>query len=110
MCVQICKDWDLTTDMPLTGAGWGIIYLLIVHDEHPDTYEHDKQVGLDDIVVGEKKERVDPAAQEQRKRRLERVKREEGEMDDERVGPENNPGILKLSKELEAKAKKPRHH
>ena len=65
MCVQIRKDWDLAADMPLTGAGWGIIYPLFFRDEHPDLYEYDKQVGLDDIVVGDKKEPVDPAAQEQ---------------------------------------------
>ena len=99
--MQIRKDWDLAADMPLTGAGWGIIYLLIVHDEHPDTHEYDKQVGLDSIVMGEKKERVDPAAQEQRKRQLEKVKREEGEPDDRRVGPEPNAGIRKFSKELQ---------
>ena len=107
MCVQIRKDWDLAAHMPLTEAGWGIIYPLIVHDEHPDVLEYDRAVGLDDIVMGDQKEPVDPAAQQRRKRQLAQVKREEAETDDEKIGPENNPGILENRKKCEeARAKK----
>ena len=108
MCVQIRKDWDLAAHMPLTDAGWGIIYPLIVHDEHPDVLAYDRSVGLDDIIMGEQKEPVDPAAQARRKRQLAHVKQEEEETEDEQLGPENNPGIIQLGKELAAKAKKPR--
>ena len=108
MCVQIRQEWDLAADMPLTRAGWGIIYPLIVHDEHPDVHEYDKAFGPDEIVVGERKEPVDAAAAQRNKKLLKRVKRED-EADDERGGPEDNKGILELKRQLEAKAKKPRH-
>ena len=50
---------------------------------------------------GERKEPVNPAAAERRKRQLKRVKEEEA--DDERVGPEPNAGINELSAFLKKK-------
>ena len=101
----------MAADMPLTEAGWGIIYPLCVHDEHPDLADYDRQVGLADIVTGESSEPLDPATQQRRRAQLARVKREErgSDDDDERGRPENNPGILENKRKIEeAKAKKQR--
>ena len=81
---------------------------MIVHDKHPDIEAYDKLVGIDDIVMGDEQEPVDPGAEARRKRQLAHVKQEEEDTDDEKVGPETNRGILELKKQLEAKAKKPR--
>ena len=49
MCVQLYKDWDLVVDVHK--PGWGIIYLLIVHNKHLDLQEYNKAVSLDGIIV-----------------------------------------------------------
>ena len=100
-------------DMPLTGAGWGIIYPLCVHDAHPDLADYDRHMGLADIVTGESSEPLDAAAQKRRREQLAEVKREDrgndDDSDDEKGRPENNPGILENRKKVEeAKAKKQR--
>jgi hypothetical protein len=79
----------------------GIIYPLIVHDEHPDIQAYDKLVGISDIVMGEQKEPDDPDAEERRKRQLAHVKREEeAELGD---GREPNPGIRQHTKGMQGK-------
>ena len=113
LCVQLHRDWQLGADMPLTGAGWGIIYPLCVHDAHPDLADYDRHMGLADIVTGESSEPLDAAAQKRRREQLAKVKREDRDAtsdDDDEVGrPENNPGILENRKKVEeAKAKKQR--
>ena len=100
MCVQIRQDWDLAADTHQ--AGYGIIYPLVVHDEHPDLHEYDRAVGLDEIVTGESNEPVDAASVARKKKHLKRVKQEEDD-DDERVGPEPNPGINRLHAHLKKK-------
>ena len=75
---------------------------------------YDRLAGLDDIVMGEQKEPVDPAEQARRKRQLVHVKQEEEVQteDDERGGREPNQGIRQFSKALQQtdahKAKKQR--
>ena len=113
MCVQIRADWDLSAHMPLTDIGWGIIYPLVVHDEHPDIKAYDKAVSISDIVMGDQKDPVDPAEQERKKRQLAHVKREEEEAEPG-DGREPNPGIRKHTKGMQGnesdahKAKKQR--
>ena len=113
LCVQLHRDWQLGADMPLTGAGWGIIYPLCVHDAHPDLADYDRHMGLADIVTGESSEPLDAAAQKRRRDQLTKVKRENRDAtsdDDDEVGrPENNPGILENKRKIEeAKAKRQR--
>ena len=103
----------MAADMPLTEAGWGIIYPLCVHDAHPDLADYDRHMGLADIVTGESSEPLDAAAQKRRREQLAEVKREDrgndDDSDDEKGRPENNPGILENRKKVEeAKAKKQR--
>ena len=43
---------------------------MIVHDKHPDIEAYDKLVGIDDIVMGDEQEPVDPGAEARRKRQL----------------------------------------
>ena len=74
----------------------------MVHNKHLDVYKYNETVGLDDIVVSERNELVDPAAVERKKKQLKRVKEEE-EADDGRVSPEPNPGINQLSAFLKNK-------
>ena len=114
MCVQIRADWNLAAHMPLTGLGWGIIYPMIVHDKHPDIEAYDKLVGIDDIVMGDEQEPVDPGAEARRKRQLAHVKQEEKEKEELGDGREPNPGIRKHTKGMQGnesdahKAKKQR--
>ena len=115
LCVQLHRDWQLAADMPLTEAGWGIIYPLCVHDEHPDLADYDRQVGLADIVTGESSEPVDPAAQQRRRTQLTKVKRKRAsDADSDEGGPEPNKGIRQHTKGMQGnetdahKAKKKR--
>ena len=112
LCVQLHRDWQLAADMPLTEAGWGIIYPLCVHDAHPDIADYDKHMGLADIVTGESSEPLDAAAQKRRREQLAKVKREDrGSDDDDEMGrPENNRGILQNRKEVEEARKKKQRH
>ena len=107
MCVQIRADWNLAAHMPLTGLGWGIIYPLIVHDKHPDIEAYDKLVGIDDIVMGDEHEPVDPSAEARRKRQLAHVKQEEEqEIEEARrrmYDREPNPGIQQHTKAMQGK-------
>ena len=107
MCVQIRADWNLAAHMPLTGLGWGIIYPLIVHDKHPDIEAYDKLVGIDDIVMGDEQEPVDPGAEARRKRQLAHVKQEEEqEIEEARrrmYDREPNPGIQQHTKAMQGK-------
>ena len=106
MCVQIRKDWDLSAHMPLTDLGWGITYPLIVHDKHPDIEAYDKLVGIDDIVMGDEQEPVDPGAEARRKRQLAHVKQEEQEIEEARrrmYDREPNPGIQQHTKAMQGK-------
>ena len=109
MCVQIRADWNLAVHMPCAGLGWGIIYPLIVHDKHPDIEAYDKLVGIDDIVMGDEQEPVDPGAEARRKRQLAHVKQEEKEADEARrrmYDREPNPGIRAHNKEMQEKRTK----
>ena len=118
MCVQIRADWNLAAHMPCTGLGWGIIYPLIVHDKHPDIEAYDKLVGIDDIVMGDEQEPVDPGAEARRRRQLAHVKQEEEqEIEEARrrmYDREPNPGIQLHTKAMQGnesdahKAKKQR--
>jgi len=104
--VQIRADWNLAAHMPHTGLGWGIIYPLIVHDKHPDIEAYDKLVGIDDIVMGDEQEPVDPGAEARRKRQLAHVKQEENEADEARrrmYDREPNRGIQQHNKEMQDK-------
>ena len=107
MCVQIRADWNLGAHMPCTGLGWGIIYPLIVHDKHPDIEAYDKLVGIDDIVMGDEQEPVDPGAEARRKRQLAHVKQEEEqEIEEARrrmYDREPNPGIQQHTKAMQGK-------
>ena len=107
MCVQIRADWNLAAHMPLTGLGWGIIYPLIVHDKHPDIEAYDKLVGIDDIVMGDEHEPVDPGAEARKKRQLAHVKQEEEqEIEEARrrmYDREPNPGIQQHTKAMQGK-------
>ena len=106
MCVQIRADWNLGAHMPCTGLGWGIIYPLIVHDKHPDIEAYDKLVGIDDIVMGDEQEPVDPGAEARRKRQLAHVKQEEKEADEARrrmYDREPNRGIQQHNKAMQEK-------
>ena len=107
MCVQIRADWNLAAHMPCTGLGWGIIYPLIVHDKHPDIEAYDKLVGIDDIVMGDEQEPVDPGAEARRKRQLAHVKQEEEqEIEEARrrmYDREPNPGIQQHTKAMQGK-------
>ena len=106
MCVQIRADWNLGAHMPCTGLGWGIIYPLIVHDKHPDIEAYDKLVGIDDIVMGDEQEPVDPGAEARRKRQLAHVKQEEQEIEEARrrmYDREPNPGIQQHTKAMQGK-------
>ena len=95
----------MAADMPLTEAGWGIIYPLCVHDEHPDLADYDRQVGLADIVTGESSEPLDAAAQKRRREQLAKVKREDRGNDDDsdEGGREPNPGIRQHTKGMQGK-------
>ena len=110
MCVQIRADWNLGAHMPCTGLGWGIIYPLIVHDKHPDIEAYDKLVGIDDIVMGDEQEPVDPGAEARRKRQLAHVKQEEGQEAEEArrrmYDREPNRGIQQHNKEMQEKRTK----
>ena len=103
LCVQLHRDWQLGADMPLTGAGWGIIYPLCVHDAHPDLADYDRHMGLADIVTGESSEPLDAAAQKRRKAQLAKVKREDRGNDDgsDEGGPEPNKGIQQHTKAMQ---------
>jgi hypothetical protein len=107
VCVQIRADWNLAAHMPCTGLGWGIIYPLIVHDKHPDIEAYDKLVGIDDIVMGDEQESVDPGAEARRKRQLAHVKQEEEqEIEEARrrmYDREPNPGIQQHTKTMQGK-------
>ena len=107
MCVQIRADWNLAAHMPCTGLGWGIIYPLIVHDKHPDIEAYDKLVGIDDIVMGDEQEPVDPGAEARRKRQLAHVKQEEEqEIEEARrrmYDREPNRGIQQHTKAMQGK-------
>ena len=107
MCVQIRADWNLAAHMPLTGLGWGIIYPLIVHDKHPDIEAYDKLVGIDDIVMGDEHEPVDPGAEARKKRQLAHVKQEEEQETEEArrrmYDREPNPGIQQHTKAMQGK-------
>ena len=107
MCVQIRADWNLAAHMPCTGLGWGIIYPLIVHDKHPDIEAYDKLVGIDDIVMGDEQEPVDPGAEARRRRQLAHVKQEEEqEIEEARrrmYAHEPNPGIQQHTKAMQGK-------
>ena len=106
MCVQIREDWNLAAHMPLTGLGWGIIYPLIVHDKHPDIEAYNKLVGIDDIVMGDEQEPVDPGAEARRKRQLAHVKQEEQEIEEARrrmYDREPNRGIQQHNKAMQEK-------
>ena len=106
MCVQIRADWNLGAHMPCTGLGWGIIYPLIVHDKHPDIEAYDKLVGIDDIVMGDEQEPVDPGAEARRKRQLAHVKQEEQEIEEARrrmYDREPNPGIQQHTRAMQGK-------
>ena len=107
MCVQIRADWNLAAHMPCTGLGWGIIYPLIVHDKHPDIEAYDKLVGIDDIVMGDEQEPVDPGAEARRKRQLAHVKQEEEQEIEEAqrrmYDREPNPGIQQHTKAMQGK-------
>ena len=100
MCVQIRADWNLGAHMPCTGLGWGIIYPLIVHDKHPDIEAYDKLVGIDDIVMREEQEPVDPREEERRKRQLAHVKQEEKDTDDDEKVSDAETLCLKSRKEI----------
>ena len=85
--------------MLLTDIGWGIIYLLIVHDEHLDIKAYDKAVSISDIIMGDQKDPVNPTEQEQKKRQLVHVKwEEEVELGD---GREPNKGIRQHTKAMQ---------
>ena len=99
-CVQLHSEWDLTARVHK--PGWGIIYLLIIHNKHPDLDEYNRAAGLDGIVVGEDTEEVDEAKAQANAETLKRVKCEE-----KKRGHQTNPGINALSKEPE-KSKKAR--
>ena len=105
--MQIRADWNLGAHMPCTGLGWGIIYPLIVHDKHPDIEAYDKLVGIDDIVMGDEQEPVDPGAEARRKRQLAHVKQEEEqEIEEARrrmYDREPNPGIQQHTKAMQGK-------
>ena len=92
----------MAADMPLTEAGRGIIYLLCVHDEHPDLADYDRQVGLAEIVTGESSEPLDPATQQRRRAQLAKVKRKDRGNDDDsdKGGPEPNKGIQQHTKAM----------
>ena len=104
--MQIRADWDLSANMPLTDIGWGIIYPLIVYNEHLDIKVYDKAVSISDIVMGDQKDPVDPAEQERKKRQLAHVKQEEKEADEARrrmYDREPNRGIEQHNKEMQKK-------
>ena len=90
---------------------------MIVHDKHPDIEAYDKLVGIDDIVMDDEQEPVDPGAEARRKRQLAHVKQEEQEIEEARrrmYDREPNPGIRKHTKGMQGnesdahKAKKQR--
>ena len=95
----------LSTHMPLTDIGWGIIYPPMVHDEHPDILAYDKLAGISDIVMGEQPEPDDPDAEERRKRQLTHVKREEAELRDGRA----NPTQASASTQRECRGRRQKH-
>ena len=101
MCVQIRNNFDLTVHVHK--QGWGIIYLLIVHDMHLDLEEYDRAVSLDDIVIGEDTEPVDQAQVNKKAKMLKRVKSKEKK----RGSSETNPRVLELKAQLAVK--KPCH-
>ena len=101
MCVQICKDWDLSVHMLLTDLGWGITYLLIVHNKHPDIEAYNKLVSINDIIMGEQEEPDDPCEEEQRKRQLMHVKWEEKEDVEVRDSRKPNKGICNHMKGMQ---------
>ena len=74
---------------------------MIVHDKHPDIEAYDKLVGIDDIVMGDEQEPVDPGAEARRKRQLAHVKQEEKEKEELGDGREPNPGIRKHTKGMQ---------
>ena len=100
MCVQICKDWDLATDMHK--PGWGIIYLLIIHKEHLDLHKYNKAVSLDRIAVSKGQEHVDNTTAKKKAKVLRSVKHKEQE-DKEAGSCETNPRIIQLSVQLKVK-------
>ena len=74
---------------------------MIVHDKHPDIEAYDKLVGIDDIVMGDEHEPVDPGAEARRKRQLAHVKQEEKEKEELGDGREPNPGIRAHTKGMQ---------
>ena len=72
---------------------------MFMHDEHPDIQAYNKSVSISDIVMGEQKEPDDPDAEEQRKRQLTHVKREEEV--ELRGSREPNPGICQHMKGMQ---------
>ena len=80
---------------------------MIVHDKHPDIEAYDKLVGIDDIVMGDEQEPVDPGAEARRKRQLAHVKQEEEqEIEEARrrmYDREPNPGIQQHTKAMQGK-------